>query len=487
MRAVTVVEVAEPSVWDELAAMTSLDAHLGESLSPTRRVALPSFERVVVPALRSRGLVVLARYATLPPPTPVPEAVLDHLPANVLRVLHAAQRHAVDGVLLGLHAWDPEGDRDRVRALLGAGLIEVIPDEGAEPFLGRYRLNPGLPPPPAVPYDFEEAVMDETDDLDAARPGPVALLHDLAALAAAIGVVLPKRTQSGTVARTDTKRLSERLGMALDDLDKDARWGRALRSLEALHVVATDPATRELHLEQGLEPTLAGDTAEAIDHLVERLIEADLRAMLPAVRKALLQAGAGAIDEVVFLELLRDQHREVVFPEWRTGGAFYPHLGDVTPRPYTDDAFEVIEGGMFRALLNRLARLGLVRKATGVFAATADGRVWAGVTAVHAPPVWVGSDLEVIVPPDAITPWERYQMERIGRCVARDVVDRYRLERAGVEGWLTTHAIDDALALLRRRAPAVPPTVEETLRGWARSAERVVVVRGVLIDGTIPS
>ena len=63
--------------------------------------------------------------------------------------------------------------------------------------------------------------------------------------------------------------------------------------------------------------------------------------------------------------------------------------------------------------------------------------------------------------------------------------DRYRLERAGVEGWLTTHHIDDALALLRRRSPAVPPTVEETLRGWARSAERVVLVRGVLIDGTI--
>lgn len=481
IRAVTVVEVGEPAVWDELAAMAPIADHLGESLSPTRRVALPSFEKVIAPALRTKGLIVLARNATRPPPTPVEAAVLDHLPAHVLRVLHAAQRHAVDGVVLGLHAWDPDGDADRVRALHGAGLIEAIPDEDAEPFLGRYRLNPGLPPPPPVPYDFADAVMEETDDLDAARPGPVALLHDLAALAAAIGFVLPKRTQSGTVARTDTKRLGERLGTGLDDLDKDARWGRALRSLEALHVVATDPATRELHLEQGLEPTLAGETAQAIDHLVERLIEPDLRALVPAVRKALQQAGPGAIDEVVFLELLRDQHRDVIFPAWNSGGTFYPHLGDAAPRPYNDDTFDAFEGGMFRALLGRLARLGLVRRAPGVFAATADGRVWAGVSALHAPPVWVGSDLEVIVPPDAITPWERYQLERIGRCVARDVVDRYRLERAGVEAWLTTHRIDDALALLRRRAHAVPPTVEETLRGWARSAERVVLVRGVLV------
>ena len=94
----------------------------------------------------------------------------------------------------------------------------------------------------------------------------------------------------------------------------------------------------------------------------------------------------------------------------------------------------------------------------------------------------MASDLELVVPPDALTPWERFQIERLGRCLSRDVVDRYRLERAGLEAWLATHDLDEAIDLLRRRSPAVPASVEDALRAWAAGALRVVLVRGVLLE-----
>lgn len=476
MRSVSVLEVAEVSLWDLVDATAA--EHLGEWLDPLRRIAKPSFEEVA-PQLAGQGVPVLLRWARrdrAASPEDLAER-LAALPAEPRRVLRSARHHALDGIVLGNHAWDPENDAQAVRVLVGAGLLEPV--YGDEPFSGRYHLHPDLAPD-SFDYDFADAVMEETDDLGEPKPGPVALLHDLASLAAAIEHVRPKRTAAGTVAKADAKRISTRL--AVPDMDAD-RWARAMRALEALHVVSTDPLSRELQLDLGLETTLSGETADAVDHLVHRLVERDLHSVLPAVRAALEAAGDGAVDELVFLELLREQHRDVVFPSWvRDGRKVYPVLGDERPRPYDADGFEHVETPMIGALLGRLVRLGLIRRAPGVFAGTADGRVWAGVTALHAPPVWVSSDLEILVPPDAITPWERFQIERLGRCLARDVVDRYRIERRSVETWLSTHDIDEALAVLRRRAPGIPASVEDTLRAWARSAMRVVLTRGVLLE-----
>ncbi|MEZ4241211.1 MAG: hypothetical protein R3F59_34635 [Myxococcota bacterium] len=319
--------------------------------------------------------------------------------------------------------------------------------------------------------------MDAPDDLEAPTPGPVPLLHDLAALAAAIDAERPKRTLQGTLAAADTRRLAKRLAVALDGrLEDDPRWGRALRALEALGVVGADFVSRELALDLGLEHVLAGSTEDAIDRLIHRLVEPDLHSAVPAVRAALRQAGEGAVDEVVFLDLLAEQHREVLFAPWSgDDGPHYP--GEGTPA-FDRDAFDKIEAPLLHKLVRRLARLGVVVCAPGVFAATADGRRWARADGPPLPPVWVSSDLEVVVPPDGLTPWERFQLERLSRCLARDVVDRYRLDREALTGWLRVHTVDEALALLRRRSPALPATAAETLEGWARSASRVVLTHG---------
>lgn len=487
----SVLEVAEPSLWAELEARVALEPHLGEHLDATRRVVLRTFETEALPRLQQAGVFVLVRYAR----RDAVEArrVRDDLaqrvaalPFDARRVLHAAQRHALDAVVIGSHAWDPVNDAPSVRALYGAGLLEPI-SEGPTPHAGRYHLHPDLPPPPEVPYDFEEAVMPETDDLAAPGPSPLALLHDLAGLAAALDHVAPRRTHQGAVARADARRLGRRLGsddLANDgDLEGHPRWARALRALEALGAVSMDPIDRTLHLDHGLEPTLAGTDQDALDRLVHKLVERDLHVVLPALRTALHQAGNDAIDEVLFLEILREQQRDVLFTPWRRDGTeIYPAIGEEPLRPFDEEGFDTVEAPMIRDVLARVARLGLIRRAPGVFAATEPGRRWAGVDPGPQPPIWVSSDLEVVVPPDAITPWERFQLERLGRCVGRDVVDRYRLDRKGVQAWLSTHALDEALDLLRRRGPAVPATVVDTLTAWARSAERVVLVRGVLLE-----
>jgi hypothetical protein len=402
-------------------------------------------------------------------------------------VLVAAQRHALDDVVIGRQAWDPTRDAGAVRALHGAGLLVALPDDDAPPYHGRYRLNPDLPPPPPVSYDFADAVMPETDDLGEARPGPVQLLHDLASLAAALEAVQVKVTHQGTVTVADAKRLGRRLAddvlVSTGRLEEHPRWGRALRGLQALQVVSTDALSRELHLDLGLEAALAGETEDACDRLVHRLVERDLHVVVPAVRAALRQAGDGAVDELVFLELLREQHRDVLFPAWlHDGREVYPLVGAERPRAYDADAFDDVEAPMVRAALARMVRFGLIRRAPGVFAGTADGRRWAAAQGGPHPPVWVTGDLELVVPPDAVTPWERFQLERLGRCLQRDVVDRYRLEREGLVTWLSTHDVEEALELLRRRCPALPTTVVEALRSWARSAEQVVLTRGVLVD-----
>ena len=492
MRAISVLSVASAGVWDELAALAPVGEHLGSVLGPLRREALPGFEGELLPRLREGGLEVLVRFARRDARAveaareDLAQRIAD-LPDPARRVLHAGQRHALDHEVLGVQAWDPLQDADSVRELFSVGLLQPLDGDN---IAGRYRLHPDLPPPPAISYDFDEAIMPPTDDLAPPGPGAVALLHDVAALAAAVAHVGPRCTLAGGITRSDVRKLGRRLGVA--SLAKDGkleahdRWQRALRALEALGVVRTDPLTREIHLDLGLERTLAGSAQDAVDRLVDRLVDRDLRVGLPAVRAGLRQAGDQAIDEVVFLDLLREQHREIIFPPWsRRGVAIYPLLDGERVVPFDQTGWEAIEARMIPRLLRRMERLGLVRRATGIFAATDDGQRWALGDAQLGSPVWISSDLELIVPPDAVTPWERFQLERLGRCLARDVVDRYRLEREGLAQWLSTHDMDEALDLLARRCPAVPDTVENTLRAWEAAATRVVLTHGVLVDDDI--
>lgn len=485
MRAVSLLTVSDPVVWEELAAEGAADA-LGPARDPlTREVA---DERALLQAVGTRLLIRYARRdaAEMASTRSDLSHRVEALPSAAKRVLFAAQRHALDGLVVGRQVWDPLHDAPSVRALHGAGLIESLNDPG-EPFTGRYRLNPDLPDPPPVPYDFAEAAMGLTDDLSEPTVGVVGLLHDMASLAAALERVRTRRTLKGEISKADARKLGKRLGDG--ELEKTGnfagqeRWARALRGLEALGVVTTDPLQRDLHLDTGLESTLAGEVEDACDRLVHRLVDRDLHSVLPAIRAALKVAGDGAVDELVFLELLAEQHRDVLIGSWnRQGIEVYPLLGEQVARRYDDEGWEVVETGMIKATLNRLVRLGLLRRAPGVFAATVDGRQWASGAPQPMPPVWVTGDLELVVPPGSVTPWERFQLERLGRCLARDVVDRYRLEHRGLITWLSTHELDDALELLRRRCPGVPASAIDTLTAWAASAERIVLTRGVLVE-----
>ncbi|MBA2320468.1 MAG: hypothetical protein H0V89_04870, partial [Deltaproteobacteria bacterium] len=282
------------------------------------------------------------------------------------------------------------------------------------------------------------------------------------------------------------RRIGRQLGeadlAAGGDLEAHPRWGKALRALRALGGVTLSPLSRVLELDPGLELVLAGETEDACDRLVRRLVDRDLHAVLPAVRAALRTAGTGAVDEVLFLELLREQHREIVLPRWiRDGMPVYPQHGAETWRPWDDEGWEGVERRMIRSVLGRMARFGLLARGEGVFAATPDGHRWADPQARATPPIWVSGDLEIIVPPDAITPWERFQVERLSRCLQRDTVDRYRIERAALATWMSTHDEEEMVALLARRAGNLPPRVSETLRTWGAAARRIVLTRGVLL------
>ena len=489
MRAISVLTVSEPAVWRELAALASVEEQLGEVLGPLQREALPGFERELLPKLREGGLEVLVRYARRDAAAieaareDLAQRIAD-LPDPARAILHTAQRHALDHEVLGSQAWDPPNDAELVRAMFTAGLVQPLDGDA---IAGRYRLHPDLPPPPPIAYDFAEAVMAPTEDLSPPGAGAVALLHDVAALAAAVAHVEPRCTMAGHITRADGRRIGRRLGVAAlakdGKLDAHERWARALRALEALGVVGTDPITRQISLDLGLERTLAGSAQDAVDRLVDRLVDRDLRVGLPAVRAALRQAGDQAVDELIFLDLLRVQHRDIVFPPWtRRGVAIYPLLDGERVVPFDDVGWEAIEARMIPRLLRRMERLGLLRRAEGIFAATDDGQRWALGDAQLGSPVWISSDLELVVPPDAVTPWERFQLERLGRCLSRDVVDRYRLEREGLSQWLSTHDMDEALELLARRCPAVPDTVDNTLRAWEAAATRVVLTHGVIVD-----
>lgn len=489
LRAVTVLEVASTALWDELAAQVDLEPHLGATLSPTRRTVLN--EGDVLTALADAGVMPLARFARRDA-----EEIAAHrndlsqaiaaLRSDVRAVLHSAQRHALEDIVMDLHAWDPARDAQAVSDLHALGMLTRLPDHPNFPG-GRYRLDPDLPLPAAPRYHFEEAVMEETDDLEPPGLSITALLHDIASLAAAIQRTTPRLTAKSTVTRADARKLGDQLGDSTltqsGDLESHDRWGRALNALRALHAVSTDPIKRVLFIDHGLEHSLKGSTEEATDRIVHRLMDWDLHVALPPLRAALRQAGTGAVDEVVFMDLLREQHRDILFPRWDSPhGPIYPVRHGELARAFDDEGWERIEERTLRAALKRAEALGLIRRAPGVFAGTSDGRRWAGAGTHPTPPVWVTSDLELMVPPDAVTPWERFQLERLGTCLSRDVVDRYRLQREALRLWLTTHDVEEALELLARRAPGLPHTVVDTLTSWARSACRVSLVRGVLLD-----
>lgn len=487
MRAVSTLCVADPALWTPLLANGLQEMWLGESLSETCRIIVEP-----KPLLVHLGGKALERYARRPHAMAAAAAnahaqTIARLPKATRSVLHSAQRHARDNTVVGLHAWDPQEDAQHVRILHGAGLL--MRHAHSEPlFTGRYRLPPDLPSPPPHAYDFSEAIMEEEEaDLSEPRPGLIPLMHDLAALAAAILQVRPKQTHTGTVMRTAGRRLGRRLGdeqlSTHGDLQQTPRWNRALRALHALNAIRLDRMTRTVDIDIGLEATLQGDTPEAVNRLTKRLVDRDQHVLLPAVRTALQQARDGCVDTVVFCELLQEQHRDVLFPPWRRDGQrVYPHLEEETCVAYDDTGFERVETPAVMRLLRRLERMGLVRLADGVFAGTEDGRIWSGARPPPRAQLWVGSDLELIVPPESITPWERFQLERLSRCLMRDVVDRYALDREGLLAWLAGHDLDEAIALLQRRCPGVPNVVVETLRGWERAATQVVVTHGVLLE-----
>lgn len=486
MRAVSVLSVADPTEWERLAAVFDLDACLGPHLDPCQRIAPPSFEKTVLPLLGDRVLVRFARRdaAKAAADRAARADTVAGLPVRARRVLHSAQRHALEGVVAGLHAWDPEHDADAVRALHGADLLHPV--HGDPPITGRYHVDRDLPPPPTQVLDLSEAVMPETEDLAPATPGPARMLEDAAALAAAIDRDPPRRTHKDTLAKADVKRLARRLGApGLIDtgLETHPRWGLALRALEALGAVTMDPLDRRLHLDLGLDQTLAGETSEAVDRFVHRVLDRDLHPAIPAIREALRQAGDQALDQMILSEELRDQRRDLLFPRWhRQGLDLYPALPGETPRLYDDDGWDAVEDRALDRALRRLSRIGLVRRAEGVVAATPDGRAWANATEGPRPPIWISGDLEVIVPPGALTPGERFQLERLSRCLARDVTDRLRIEQGGLRRWLATHDLDEVLDMMRMRAPGLPAGVVDTLRAWDRSARQLVLTRGVLLD-----
>jgi hypothetical protein len=490
MRVVSVLAVGDPSIWKEIEAAVDLDGHVVEVVDPTHRIVDGTFADEAVPDLERHGIHVLVRYARRAhedgATSPLAERVAS-LRAHPLRILHAAQRHAFDGRVRGLHAWDPEHDAEAVQTLHAAGLLRPDPEDPTPGRIGRFHLVPDLPAPPRRRFDFSEALMPETDDLPEPGPGPTALLQDMAGLAAALAGVQPKRTFAGTLARADARRLGRRLGvpeLASDGLfETHSRWARALQGLEALGAVSMDPIQRELFLDLGVEDLLGGTTSQAEDRLIRRLVSWDLHPLLDAVRAALHQAGDEAVDEAIFFELLHDQARDLLFPGWeREGGPVYPHVESEAPRPYDDIGWESVEERLGHKALKALARLGLLRRAPGIFAATPDGRAWAATGSERKASLWAGSDLELVVPPGALTPWERFQIERLTRCLGRDVVDRHVLEQEALVRWLATHELDEALTLLRLRCLNVPTALVETLQEWARSASRVVLTRGVLLD-----
>lgn len=484
-RRVHVLEVIEPSVWGEVEAMVDLAPLVEAELDPRRRAVKRGSERAIVPALRKRGVPVLIRAAPTFLEDVEAEVTVPTLSDEARHLLHTAQRRAIRGVFAGARVWHPVTDRRAISELLDRGLIAP---EGhdlqatarrprrpkltltgqapavADP-LGAWTLAPGLPAPPEPDWDVAEALFDAPDDLVTVTDGLLARLHDAATLAAALRHATPRRTHQGHLDRAGCRQLGRRLRdeglVKTGDLDRgDPRWGRALDLLIAVEAVEEDAILRTVSVRDGvLRGVLAGDLPTLLDRAVRRVAPPDLAPLLGALAAAIRQAGHHAIDEVVLLELLAEQQ----------DGTFADDAQRflTEQRPLLDDAIGLLHG------------LGLVSRAPGAFAATDDGRIWAGCERSPAPPVWIASDLEIVVPPDALTPLQRYGLERLARPVARDVVDRLRLDRDGLADWLTDSTVDEAVALLQAVAPAVPRTVTDTLASWARGLTRIVLVTDV--------
>ncbi|MFT4621591.1 MAG: hypothetical protein ACI8PZ_000243 [Myxococcota bacterium] len=492
---VSVLEVQDPSVWVELEAVSPLAAHVEASLSPTRRVVRRSFAREVLPVLRRRGVPVLVRFARAETIEPQPRADLSTslrgLPHAASALLHRVQRRARAGRVLGTTAWDPVGEASSVDGLVRAGLLAALPSD-APPRHGPYLLHPDLPPPPPITYDFTDAVFELPDDLEPEPPCPDALLTAIAALAAGLTAVPVNRTLAGPLAVSALRKLAKRLALPGADRsgrleDAGALWVRAWALAEGVGLFGLDDVGRWITVEPGLDGFLAGDASARLDRLVRRVLDPDLHPLLPAIQAALRQSGGAALDDVVWLELLCEQHRDVLFSPWgQVGRPGYPASSQDALVPYDDDRFALLEGRLADEALRVCARVGLIRLAPGAFAPTPAGLAWSGGPEPARASVWVTSDLEVIVPPGALTPSDRYSLEQFARCTSRDVVDRFRLERSTLADWLRTDDVAAAIALLEAHAAAVPASATAALRTWARSLARVVLVHGVLLPA-LPS
>jgi len=402
---------------------------------------------------------------------------LDALSSRQLAFLWRVQRRAVDGIIPGIRAWDPHAEARLIQALEAAELIAGLPTGDAPDGLGLYQLAEGLPPPPALVYDFEEAFMPAPDDLEGQPTTLASAEGDLAALAASYRQHPPRRTVKGTLDVATLKKVGARLAdarLAATGRLSEAhpRWLRAQAMLEVFGLLEQHPISRELWVTDDLRAWLDHPAGERYQRLALKVVDTDLRPLLPAIRAALTGAVAQAIDEVVFVDLLAEQHREVLFSPWgQVGLRTYPRLPGEDARIYDRDGFDHVEGHVLSHVLRRLARLGLLKTADGVFAATDEGRAWAGVAARHPrPPMLLSPDLSLVVPPGSLEPWERYLLERFAPATLRDVVDQHRLDRRSFRRFLTEARLEDALALLERRtAHGVPDTVRDTLVAWAAS------------------
>ena len=140
--AVTMLEVASEAVWDELAAQVDVSPHLGQTATPTRRVVTD--EPALIETLTHAGLPPLARFARRDAADIAAHRdALDHrvhdLQPSVRYVLSSAQRHALEEVVLDLHAWDPVRDAEAVTVLHALGMLVRLPSR--EGVTGtQYRL-----------------------------------------------------------------------------------------------------------------------------------------------------------------------------------------------------------------------------------------------------------------------------------------------------------------------------------------------------------
>src|SRR5262245_5355011 len=115
-RAVSIIEVADPSAWSEVEDVIETSRVID---ARTREVTLAPG---ALDTLKRRGTAVLVRFARHgeideEPPSADRLAAIDALPREARALLHRAQRHARDHVVIGAHTWDPERDAPSVDAL----------------------------------------------------------------------------------------------------------------------------------------------------------------------------------------------------------------------------------------------------------------------------------------------------------------------------------------------------------------------------------